>query len=131
MTIPSLRIARPVSDLARSSALYCAGAGLSQLGEFSQHQGFSGIMLGYPDAGWHLELTFSHPHPVTPQPSPEDLLVLYQPNPEKWQWQCEQMLLAGFNPIAAFNPYRDQQGRTFIDPDGYRTVIQCHRWPVS
>jgi hypothetical protein len=36
---------------------------------------------------------------------------------------------AGFEPIPAFNPYWDQNGKTFEDPDGYRVVFQRADWP--
>jgi hypothetical protein len=42
------------------------------------------------------------------------------------------MLAAGFREVASFNPYWDARGRTFEDPDGYRTVLQNAAWtPAS
>jgi hypothetical protein len=41
-----LRIARPVSDLARSSDMYCRGLGLRIIASFVNHDGFDGVMLG-------------------------------------------------------------------------------------
>jgi hypothetical protein len=34
----------------------------------------------------------------------------------------------GFAPVAAYNPYWDQQGLTFADPDGYHIVLQNSAW---
>ena len=31
---------------------------------------------------------------------------------------------AGYRAVKAFNPYWDKNGRTFVDPDGYRVVLQ-------
>ena len=31
-------------------------------------------------------------------------------------------------PVKAFNPYWDKQGQTFVDPDGYRVVLQHASW---
>ncbi|MCM2356004.1 MAG: hypothetical protein NDI68_04880, partial [Arenimonas sp.] len=67
--IPSLRVARPVADLARSRRMYAEGLGLAVLGGFEGHDGFDGVMLGPPGAGWHLEFTVCHHHPVAPAPT--------------------------------------------------------------
>ncbi len=56
----------PVSELDTTASMYCAGLGLELLGSFTDHEGFSGIMLGAPEAGWHLEFTHCRHHPVTP-----------------------------------------------------------------
>jgi hypothetical protein len=36
----------------------------------------------------------------------------------------------GHHAVEAFNPYWDQRGKTFADPDGYRVVLQNAPWPV-
>jgi len=128
MTTPHLRIARPASDLDRHVQLYNRGLGLQLLGRFEDHQGFDGVMLGLPGAGWHLEFTRCHGHVVIPAPTPEDLLVLYLPGTADWQEACQQAERAGFRPVTAFNPYWDEHGRSFEDPDGYRVVLQNADW---
>lgn len=127
--IYQLRVARPVSNLARSVALYCRGLGMSVLGRFEDHDGFDGVMLGAPGAGYHLELTHCRATPVPPAPTVEDLLVLYVPDRAQWDVRCSEMLAAGFEQVAPFNPYWQARGRTFRDDDGYRVVIQRSRWP--
>ncbi len=57
MTVFNIRLARPVRDLARSTAQYSEGLGLKLLGQFTDHQGFSGNMLGMAGLPWHLEFT--------------------------------------------------------------------------
>jgi catechol 2,3-dioxygenase-like lactoylglutathione lyase family enzyme len=123
-----LRIARPVSDLARSVAQYTQGLGIVQLGSFKDHAGFDGAMLGSPGAGFHWEFTHCTSHPVAPAPTPKDLLVFYVPEQEAWQARCDAMLTAGFAEVQSLNPYWAQSGRSFEDPDGYRVVIQCAAW---
>ncbi|WP_428946123.1 VOC family protein [Pantoea sp. FN060301] len=131
MSFYHLRIARPVKDLERSCEMYCAGLELSKIGEFTDHAGFSGCMIGSQALSWHLEFTLCHQHPVPPSPSPEDLLVLYIPELQQWQEACDRMKEAGFIQVTAFNPYWDNKGATFEDVDGYRTVIQKMRWDPS
>lgn len=125
---PHLRIARPVTDLARSVEMYCHGLGLTILGGFNDHDGFDGAMLGDPRARVHLEFTRSRAHRVTPSPSAEDLLVLFIPDESEWRAACNNMLAAGFKQVASFNPYWDVRGRTYVDPDGYRTVLERAEW---
>jgi catechol 2,3-dioxygenase-like lactoylglutathione lyase family enzyme len=123
-----VRFARPVSDLERASEMYCAGLGLTVLGSFADHQGFDGVMVGAPGASYHFEFTICRTHPVVPTPTVDDLLVLYLPELEVWRAACSRMLEAGFQGVASFNPYWDEAGRTFVDPDGYRVVLQHAAW---
>ncbi len=126
--VPHLRVARPVTDLQRSEALYAAGLGWQRLGHFVDHEGFDGVMLGIPGGAWHVEFTVCRTHPVTPAPTPEDLLVIYLPDKPDWERQCGRMLAAGFRHVESLNPYWEQSGRTFVDHDGYRVVLQCAAW---
>jgi catechol 2,3-dioxygenase-like lactoylglutathione lyase family enzyme len=123
-----LRIARPVSNLRRLADMYCAGLGLHVLGSFDNHDGFDGVMLGREGCDYHFEFTFCHSHPIKPQPSADDLVVFYLPDAAEWELACEKMAAAGFECIASFNPYWDVHGRTFVDPDGYRVVLQNAAW---
>ena len=122
------RLARPVSDLSRSEAMYRAGLGLVRIGHFDDHDGFDGIMLGFPGEGYHLEFTYCRFHPVAPAPTAEDLLVFYLPNHAAWEFRCKAVLDAGFKQVSSLNPYWEKNGRTFEDHDGYRVVIQCADW---
>src|SRR3974390_1956175 len=91
-----LRIARPVSALDRSVAMYRKGLGLSEIGRFENHDGFDGVMLGRPDLHYHFEFTCCRAHPVAPTPTAEDLLVFYLADSVQWQQACASMLQAGF-----------------------------------
>lgn len=125
---PHLRIARPSSNPAVLAALYCQALGWQRLGGFEDHVGFDGVMVGPPGGAFHLELTVHRGHPVAPAPTPEDLLVLYLPDPGEWAAACERVVAAGFRGVASFNPYWDDRGRTFAGPDGYRLVLQNDAW---
>lgn len=122
------RLARPVSDLSRSEAMYRAGLGFMRIGHFDDHDGFDGIMLGFPGEGYHLEFTYCRFHPVAPAPTAEDLLVFYLPNHAAWEFRCKAVLDAGFKQVSSLNPYWEKNGRAFEDHDGYRVVIQCANW---
>ena len=126
-----LRIARPVSSIERSVAMYSKGLDLREIGRFDDHDGFDGVMLGRPGLPYHLEFTFCRTHPVSPAPTAEDLLVFYLPESDRWRQTCGAMLLAGFVEVEPFNPYWRQLGRTFEDHDHYRVVLQCDSWRSS
>jgi len=123
-----LRIARPVTDLARTTAMYCAGLGLRVLARFEDHAGFDGVMLGAPGSNCHFEFTRCRTDPVTPAPTPDDLLVFYVPDTNEWRRMGAAMSAAGFTEVASFNPYWTACGRTFEDADGYRVVLQNAPW---
>jgi len=123
-----LRIARPVSDLQRAARMYKLGLSLEEIASFEDHQGFDGVMLGHRDAHFHFEFTFSRAHPVSPCPTPEDLLVFYVPEQRDWSHRCELLRESGFSEVQSFNPYWERLGCTFEDFDGYRVVIQRSRW---
>ncbi|HZE59052.1 MAG TPA: VOC family protein [Burkholderiales bacterium] len=123
-----MRIARPVSALQRSVAMYRDGLGLLELGRFEDHDGFDGVILGTPGQPYHFEFTYCRTHPVVPAPTPEDLIVFYVPERAEWQQACAAMLRAGFVEVPSFNPYWQRHGRTFEDPDRYRVVLQGAEW---
>jgi catechol 2,3-dioxygenase-like lactoylglutathione lyase family enzyme len=123
-----LRVARPVSDLARSAAMYQHGLGLQRIGSFSDHAGFDGVMLGAPGMPYHLEFTLCPAHPVKPAPSAEDLLVFYLPDAAVWAARCDALRSAGFVTIQPLNPYWTLAGHSFRDHDGYQVVIQRAAW---
>jgi hypothetical protein len=108
--------------------MYCRGLAFRVLGSFEAHDGFDGVMLGVPGAGYHFEFTRSREHPVTPSPTVEDLVVLYIPSKAEWQATCGSMLAAGFTHVPAANPYWDARGRAFADVDGYQVVLERAAW---
>lgn len=123
-----LRIARPTDQLTKLAAMYEHGLGLQRLGSFEDHAGFDGVMLGHAQQPWHLEFTHHRGHAVGRAPNQDHLLVLYLPDVAAHAAQVQRMLAAGFVIVASYNPYWDQHGVTFEDPDGYRVVLQQGSW---
>ncbi len=124
-----LRVARPTDNLEEVARIYRDGLGLELLGEFTDHDGFDGVMLGHPEAGYHLEFTRKIGHTAGRAPTEDNLLVFYIPHNDDWAAACSRAEAAGFRPVRSFNPYWDRNGKTFEDPDGYRVVLQCAAWP--
>lgn len=125
-----LRVARPTDDLKAVVRFYRDGLGLNVLYEFKDHDGWDGVMLGRKEAGYHLEFTSKAGHRAGKAPTEENLLVFYLPDRAAWQQAIDRLLQHGYQPVPAFNPYWDKQGKTFADPDGYRVVLQNTAWPA-
>ncbi|AII51581.1 hypothetical protein N008_06240 [Hymenobacter sp. APR13] len=109
---------------------YKDGLGFQLLTSFTAHNGFDGLMLGHAQAPYHLEFTQKLGHAVGRAPSQDHLLVFYLPDADEWHAAVGRMKTAGFAPVPAYNPYWDQQGLTFEDPDGYRVVLQHAAWTL-
>jgi len=110
--------------------MYERGLGFERIGSFESER-FDGIMVGPTGGPYHIEFTTRHGHPSDAQPSEEDLLVFYVEDRREWEAACARMLGAGFETVEPVNGYWARQGQMFIDPDGYRVVIQNTSWPVS
>jgi len=123
-----LRIARPTDRLDEVVRFYRDGLGLVELGSFTDHAGFDGVMLGHPGHAYHLEFTRQTGHQVGRATTQENLLVFYIPDTEQWTWAIRQMRDAGYEPVSSYNPYWEARGRTFEDPDGYRVALQNSAW---
>ncbi|WP_211223345.1 VOC family protein [Hymenobacter norwichensis] len=128
--LPKLRVARPTDQLAAVLHFYRDGLGLVELASFVAHNGFDGIMLGHPHAPYHLEFTHQPGHTVGRAPTADNLLVFYLPDATEWQAAVQRMQTAGLAPVPSYNPYWDQAGVTFEDPDGYRVVLQHAPWEL-
>lgn len=120
----TLRIARPTDHLEEISAQYINGLGFSLLGEFYDHDGFNGVIIGHDLHPYHLEFTHHLGTRVGRAPTSDNLLVFYIPQVVAWRLACEALIAAGFRPVDSYNPYWDRAGKTFEDLDGYRVVLQ-------
>jgi hypothetical protein len=88
-------------------------------------------MLGVPGAAYHLEVTRRVGHHAGRAPTEDNLLVFYVPDRADWERAIARLQDAGYPPVSAFNPYWDENGRTFEDPDGYRVVLQNAVWSAT
>jgi GNAT superfamily N-acetyltransferase/catechol 2,3-dioxygenase-like lactoylglutathione lyase family enzyme len=119
-----LRVARHTDRLDEVVAFYRDGLGLAEIGRFRDHNAYDGVFLEVPGTGTHLELTAGGVHDA-PIPHPESLLVLYLGDEEAVRTVSTRLRV---DPIAAANPYWDEHGTTFRDPDGFRVVLVPGHW---
>ena len=123
-----LRIARPTSRLKHTGRMYCKGLGLKVLAEFKDHEGFDGVIIGNESQSYNIEFTKNNFDLNIAKPSKDDLWIFYIDKKKEWKKTCTDMLNSGFKEVESLNPYWDNNGKTFEDPDGFRIVIQNADW---
>jgi len=123
-----LRIARPTDQMTEVIRFYRDGLGFEVIASFDNHDGFDGVMLALKGASYHLEFTSKAGHKVGRALTADNLLVFYLPDADEWKRAIMRLKQHGYEPVRSFNPYWDQKGKTFEDPDGYRVVLQNASW---
>ena len=121
--IQRLRIARPTDQLEAVTRFYRDGLGLPVIGQFEDHDGYDGVMLGLPDVGVHLEFTRHRLGSPGAAPSQDNLLVLYAQGGSDLKRFEDSFARIGALPVKPENPYWQGKSLTFQDPDGWRVVI--------
>lgn len=120
--VAQFRAARPVRNLEKVREFYGEGLGLPVIGEFRDHEGFSGVMFGVPDSRAHLEFT-QGPHLPHERPHPEENFVFYVPDGAAADALVRRLAARGYSEVAPVNPYWRQGGTTIADADGFRVVV--------
>lgn len=118
----TLRFARHTNNIEELKIFYTEIIGLKILGEFQNHDGYSGVFIGKENSNWHLEFTTSHEK--AQQKFDEDDLIVFYPESEIEYGNIIQRINA--NKISIFyakNPYWNKNGLFIKDPDGFGVVI--------
>lgn len=124
----SVRIARATDDIDRLVRFYVSGLGFSVLGQFQDHAGFDGAMVGLHGQAWHLEFTKHKEGGVKRVPHEEDLVVIYFADHDEWQRTVTGIQARGVLPVLATNPYWNNGGLLFRDPDGFGVIYFDGAW---
>lgn len=123
MPVAQVRVARPTAKFREVVTFYRDGLGLKEIGSFTGHAGYSGVMLGLPGHRYHLEFT-EHEEPLPcPAPSKDNLLVFYLPRRAAIERIVRRLQTLGHTPVPPENPYWRERGLTFEDPEGWRVVL--------
>jgi catechol 2,3-dioxygenase-like lactoylglutathione lyase family enzyme len=118
----TLRIARHTNDLEKIKSFYISILGFELLGSFINHNNYDGIFIGKPNLDWHLEFTKSNDlanHTF----DEDDILVFYPKTILEYKALINNLLNSTFLTITSKNPYWNENGKMFLDPDGYRIII--------
>lgn len=121
--VAQVRVARPTARLREVVRFYRDGLGLKEIGSFTGHAGYSGVMLGLPGHGYHLEFTEHEEAAPCPAPSLDNLLVFYVPDMDAIKRAAARLKRMGHEPVPPENPYWREKGLTFEDPEGWRIVL--------
>ena len=118
----TLRVARHTNDLKKIEDFYINILGFQKLGGFQKHNNYDGIFIGKPDLDWHFEFTQSQTK-TNHIFDEDDIIVLYPDTITKYNSLLENLLKNNIKKITAMNPYWNENGQMYLDPDGYRIVI--------
>jgi catechol 2,3-dioxygenase-like lactoylglutathione lyase family enzyme len=123
LPVAQVRIARPTDRLDEVVSFYRDGLGLPVITTFAHHAGYSGVIIGLPGRDYHLEFVHHEDGSPGEAPSDDNLLVLYVPDADAIEAVTERLVRLGVEPVPPENPYWEDQGVTFADPDGWRVVL--------
>lgn len=123
LAVVQVRFARPTARLKEVVRFYRDGLGLKEIGSFTGHAGYSGVMMGLPGRGYHLEFTEHEEQAPCPAPSKDNLLVFYIPDSYAIARVAARLSRMGHEPVSPENPYWRDKGLTFEDPEGWRIVL--------
>ncbi len=124
LPVARVRVARPTDRLEEVVTFYHDGIGLPVIGSFEGHAGYSGIMLGMPGTGYHLEFTHHASGSNCPAPSKDILLVFYLTEGHVMDHLVEKLNAMGYPSVPPENPYWSAaRSVTIEDPDGWHVVF--------
>lgn len=122
-TAVQVRIARPTDNFDEVIRFYEQGLGLQRITEFEGHRGYKGVIIGIPDASYHLEFTKHVDGSPCPAPTKDNLLVFYIPNQAEILVLKNRLEQMGYPEVEPENLYWKERGVTIEDPDGWRIVL--------
>ena len=118
----TFRYARHTNNLEQLKSFYIDVLGLELLGGFENHNGYDGVFIGKQEENWHLEFTQSDElskHTF----DADDLLVFYPNSKLEFELLQERLSLHAIPFVVSKNPYWNENGIQFLDPDGFGIVI--------
>lgn len=117
-----LRVARHTNNLKAIENFYINILGFERLGGFQNHNNYDGVFIGKTGLGWHFEFTKSETK-ANHIFDEDDIIVLYPSTISEHKTLINTILKNNISIIEAVNPYWNENGKMFLDPDGYRIVI--------
>lgn len=117
----NFRVARHTNDLNKIIHFYQM-LEMKILGSFENHDNYDGVFLGFSDADWHLEFTVSNEKPQH-RPDEDDLLVFYFDDEIKLNEIKSKLIQNNIKQIEAKNPYWNNNGFLFLDPDDFGIIL--------
>lgn len=123
LPVATVRVARPTDRLAAVVDFYEHALGLPRIGEFRDHDGYDGVILGLPDRTVQLEFTTHAAGSPCPAPTKDNLLVLYFHGDAARDAVAARLRARGHSAVEPENPWWRDRAVTVEDPDGWRVVL--------
>nr|WP_315222754.1 VOC family protein [uncultured Flavobacterium sp.] len=117
-----LRVARHTNDLEKIEHFYVNILGFERLGGFQKHDNYDGIFVGKNGLDWHFEFTQSDVK-ANNFFDEDDAIILYPKTFLEYNSLIDSVIENNISIITAVNPYWNENGKMFQDPDGYRIVL--------
>jgi hypothetical protein len=117
-----LRVARHTNNLEKIEAFHVNILGFERLGGFQNHNNYDGVFIGKSDLDWHFEFTESN-NKANHHFDEDDIIVLYPTTILEYNNLLDSLSNNNISIITSKNPYWNENGKMFLDPDGYRIVI--------
>lgn len=117
-----LRVARHTNNLVKIENFYINILGFDRIGGFQNHNNYDGVFIGKTGLDWHFEFTQSDTIAVHSFDE-DDITVLYPETISEYNRLINKLLENNISFIPSKNPYWNENGKMFLDPDGFRIVI--------
>jgi len=118
------RIVKPTDKWDEVLAFYTQGIGLQIQDEFHGHEGYDGVMIGLPDAAYHLEVIRFTGGLANPSPNQDAGYVFYFQDASAIASIAARLAAMGYPTEPAQNPYWNTHGASCIyDPDGWAVIL--------
>jgi catechol 2,3-dioxygenase-like lactoylglutathione lyase family enzyme len=117
-----LRVARHTNDLEKLENFYVNILGFERLGGFQNHNSYDGVFIGKSGLDWHFEFTQSE-EKANHTFDEDDVIVLYFETILEYNLLLYRLIANSISIISSKNPYWNENGKMFLDPDGFRIVI--------
>jgi hypothetical protein len=119
-----LRVARHTNNLKRIENFYINILGFERLGGFQKHNNYDGVFIGKSGSDWHFEFTQSETE-ANHTFDEDDVMVLYPNTMKEYNTLLSRFYDNDIAQIKAINPYWNENGKMFQDPEGYRIVVSA------
>jgi catechol 2,3-dioxygenase-like lactoylglutathione lyase family enzyme len=123
MRFSRFRSARPSDQLPALKRFYVDLLGCELLGEWLDHSGYDGLVVGDRARHWEAEFLHQRGAQSPPPPSDEHLLVFYVQDETEIHLIADRLKDSGLVLRRHPNPYWETRGVFVLDPDGYGVVI--------
>ncbi|MFH6962894.1 VOC family protein [Flavobacterium plurextorum] len=117
-----LRVARHTDNLEIIENFYINILSFERLGDFQNHKDYDGVFIGKTGLDWHFEFTQSKVK-ANHSFDEDDVIILYPKTILDYNELIDKLEHHNISTITAVNPFWNENGKMFQDPDGYRIVI--------